>query len=87
MRIRLKGFVLSNLLYLILFYVMYFILVPLALYMHDTTCGLDIFTGYCADIPASTTNAMNFLLFVVIPIAAFIVTIIASKEPQQTFTG
>jgi len=87
MRRRLKGFILSNLLYLILFYIMYFILVPVAGYMKDTSCGLDIFAGYCAAIPTSTTNAMNFLLYVVVPVAAFIVTLLASKEPQYTYAG
>jgi hypothetical protein len=83
---KLRGFILSNFLYLILFYVVYFILVPTVKYMKDTTCGLDIFAGYCAAIPTSTNMAMDFMLYVLVPIAAFIVTIVASQEPSYTYT-
>lgn len=77
-----RGFMLANFIYLILFYVVYFIIVPTVLYFRATICALDLFTTYCAAIPTSTTGMMDFILFVVVPIGALLFTIWSSKEPQ-----
>lgn len=82
---RLKGLILSNFIYLIIFYLIYFTMVLVALYTKEQICGLDIFATYCSStIPESTTAMMNFMLFVVVPLAAMAVTILSST-PQQSY--
>lgn len=82
-----KGLILSNFLYMAGFFVVYFPLTAIALYMKDTICGLAIFVTYCAQIPASSSLAMNFVLFVMIPMAAILFTIFASRQPAQQPVG
>ena len=84
---RLHGLAMTNLIYLVLFYVLYFLLVPAALYMKDTLLTIDIFVPYAALIPASTDAFMNFLLFVVVPIAALLWTLMSDQQPQYVYRG
>jgi len=79
---RIKGVIMQNFLYLLVFYAIYFVSVPMILYFKDTICGIDILTTFCATIPSGTTGMMNFLLFVLVPILAAIWTIISSTTPQ-----
>jgi hypothetical protein len=83
---KIRGFIMRNMIYLVVFYILYFLFVPFALYGKGMICGLDIFTTYCDQIPASTNLAMNFIMFVVVPIAAFIFAITASTEKPQQYT-
>lgn len=82
------GLILSNFMYLIMFYLAYFPMTIAALYAKDQICTtITLFTAYCNQIPASTTLAMNFMLFALIPLAALIFTIMASRQPTQEFVS
>jgi hypothetical protein len=79
--IKLKGLAMVNLVYLIMFYIMYFPLVYTAGYILDTINALTIFAPYVATIPASTTAFMAFMLYVMVPLMALIWTIRSNAEP------
>ena len=81
-----KGLVMSNLLYLIIFYLVYFFLVSAVRYFVDTIGNTEPLTSYYQAIPESTKAMMDLILYVVIPLAALIVTLIASK-PQERYVG
>jgi hypothetical protein len=76
-----------NFMILLLFYIAYFIMVPTVGYFKDTICNIDIFTTYCDAIPGSTTLAMNFLIYGLVPISAFLYVLFASSDPQQQVYG
>lgn len=77
-----KGLVMSNLLYLIIFYVMYFLLVSVVKYFLDVIGSTEPLTQYYQAIPSSTKGLMDLILYVVIPIAALIFTLLASKPRE-----
>lgn len=77
-----RGLILQNFLYLVVFFIIYFPMVAIALYAKAQICGIETFTTYCDEIPASTNTAMNFLLFVLVPLSAIIWTIISSSQPS-----
>ena len=79
---RLKGIAMANLVYLIVFYILYFPLVYTAGYILDTINALAIFAPYVAAIPASTTAFMNFMLYVIVPLTALLWTIWSNSQPQ-----
>lgn len=81
---KLKGVAMANLIYLIVFYIMYFPLVYTAGYVLDTINGLAIFAPYVAAIPASTTAFMNFMLYVMVPLGALIWTLWSNSQPTYT---
>jgi len=84
---KIRGLAMTNLIYLCLFYVVYFLLVPAVMYMKATLLAIDIFVPYAALIPASTDAFMNFLLFVVVPIAALLWTLMSDQQPQYVYRG
>jgi hypothetical protein len=79
----LKGVLMQNFIYLIVFYILYFALVVIALYFKDEICAISMLTSYCALIPAGTNGMMNFLLFVLVPLLAAIWVFRATSESQQ----
>jgi len=87
MKAKLKGNIVANFIYLILFYILYFIAVPVAKYAVATIGAVDILNPYYLAIPSSTTTFMDFLLYVVIPLTALIWTIFASTQPQYQQAG
>ena len=76
-----------NFMVLLLFYVAYFIMIPTVGYFKDTICNLDIFTTYCDAIPNSTNLAMNFLIYGLVPISAFLFVLFASSDPGYQAYG
>lgn len=82
-----KGVLMQNFIYLIVFYMLYFALVSIVLYFKAEICAITILTTYCAAIPVGTVGMMNFLLFVLVPLLAAIWTFRSSAEPQQQQVG
>lgn len=78
-----KGVVFSNFIYLILFYVIYFPLVMVALYFRDVISTTYPFSDYWSDIPESTIFLMNMIIFIIIPLAALAYTIMSSRPQEQ----
>jgi len=56
--------------------------VPAGKYMVDQIKQTEPLSEYASNIPSSTSAFMDFLLYVVIPIAALIWTIISSRQPE-----
>ena len=82
-----KGIIIRNFLYLIVFFILYFPLVTVAQYFKDQICNVDTFTSYCNNIPSSTIAVLNFLLYAIVPLGAIIWTFISQSEPQQVYYG
>ena len=78
----LYGIILANLLYLAVFYLVYFITVGAVFYAKNVITTNPVFSPYVAMIPASTNYMMDFLIFVVVPLAALIWTMWSSTQPQ-----
>jgi hypothetical protein len=78
----LKGVIIRNLLYLVMFYIIYFPLVATAFYAKDQICGVETFTTYCDNIPASTTMALNFIMYVVLPLGALLWAVMSMSAPS-----
>lgn len=84
----LKGVIMRNLIYLVLFYIIYFPAVIIAHYSRDTICNSwDTFTTICDAIPASTDSALNFILYVVVPLSALLWTIWSASPPTYQQYG
>jgi hypothetical protein len=83
----LRGVIIRNFIYLIVFFVIYFPMVIVAQYMKTEICAVDTFTSYCNAIPSTTVTALNFLLYVAVPLSAFIWVFISSSEPQRVYMG
>jgi hypothetical protein len=82
-----KGVLMQNFIYLVVFYIMYFALVAITLYFKTEICAISMLSTYCAAIPSGTVGMMNFLLFVLVPLLAAIWTFRSSSEPQQQNVG
>ena len=78
---QLRGVIIRNLLFLVMFFVIYFPLVSIAFYYKDTICGVDLFTTYCNNIPESTNTTMAFILYGLLPLGAIIWTIWSMSAP------
>lgn len=82
-RIGSKGNIVVNMLYLVVFYIIYFFIVLAARYTLATLQVTEPLSLYWDEIPSSTIQLMDFIIFIVVPIAALIWTIIASRpEPE-----
>lgn len=81
----LKGVVMRNLLFLVIFFMAYFPLVLTGYFMKDTLCNAVAETGVfetdCDDIPAYTTALLGFLLFGVVPFGAILWAIFSMSQP------
>jgi hypothetical protein len=78
-----KGIIFSNAIYLILFYIIYFPLVMVALYFKDQIYAVYPFSDYVASIPSYTTALMNIIIFIVVPLAALAYALMSSRPEQQ----
>ncbi|MEM5867194.1 MAG: hypothetical protein QXG39_04675 [Candidatus Aenigmatarchaeota archaeon] len=80
-KVRSKGVIVANFLYLVIFYVLYFLMIPVIQYTVEMISGIDIFSSY--PIPDSTKMFMNLILYVVVPLLALIWTIWSSQPQYQ----
>jgi hypothetical protein len=80
MRTQLRGNILSNFMYLVMFLIVYFIMTPLLWYIVDTVTATAPLSSY--PIPSGTIGIMQFLIYVLVPIMAVVWTILSSSQPQ-----
>jgi len=82
-RIGKKGFAVVNMLHLVIFYIIYFFMVLTAKYFMGVLQVTEPLSTYWEEIPSSAKMLMDLIIFIVIPIAALIWTILASRpEPE-----
>jgi hypothetical protein len=84
---KLKGNIVANFLYLVLFYIAYFLMLPVTKYTVALIGSIDILAPYYLAIPSSTTSFMDFILYVVLPVCALIWTIYSSTQPTYAQPG
>lgn len=76
-----KGVIVANFLYLVIFYLLYFLMIPFIEYTIEQINGIEIFSAY--QIPDSTKMFLNLILYVVVPLLALIWTIWSSQPQYQ----
>lgn len=78
-----KGVMLANWIYLIIFLFLYFISLPTL----QNVLGIiaDVFPSEYSDIPASTWFLMNLLAYVLVPLGAIAWTILSSRPQEQPY--
>lgn len=85
MKGKLKGIIWSNFIYLAFFYLMFFILAPTIKLVVAELEAIPVLTPYADEIPESTEQMMDFILYVVVPLSALAFTLKASLEPEQQY--
>jgi hypothetical protein len=81
-----KGVIMSNLLMLGLFYLIYFTMIPVVKYATEMIGNTSPLDTYYDAIPTGTTQMMDLILYAIIPIGALIFTLMSSR-PQEQYVG